>query len=251
MNTQKSLLSYESVADSVKLVHKALDGIAIPLGVTPCGRLETAFLDDFSETGNMVIYGLCGSGKSKYIEFLIRSIADIYGENINVSYIDGKDCEVIQYKKMLANKPHMPHPVIMDSATSVGELTDIIYALASNVVKGIERHELVVFDDIEHILPDCDEDTLSEFTGLLRNAPMAGMHVVIAQQSDKGGMLNYLSQVDLVCTTRLDKNLSYRVYGNDIGTLTKKYGEMIYRYKGNWGKLRVPFVKREPAKGDK
>lgn len=243
MSTEKSLLTYESMMDSIRNLTKNVGGIQMPLGVTPGGSLERVFLRNDSENANALICGVTGSGKTKYVEFIVKSLCDLYGSGLRISYIDGKDCEVKQWQGSETHKCRIPNPGILTSCRCVEQFTDIIGHFC-DVVNNYNASfsELVVFDDVGYLVNELDERAKNDFSLMLRSGPSVGIHFVFAQQLASGLIFDFGKYFDLICTTRVGSKVSNELYGSLIGTSVRKYGDVVYSYCGNQSKLRVPFV---------
>lgn len=246
MSTKKSLLTYESVKDSLNKVDTYFNGVVVPIGVSPTGALEVVRLEN-SPGANMLIYGICGSGKSKYVEFIIRSLIDLYGNRLIISYIDCMDCEIQQWIKTDKHECRIPNPRLLTSCETKWEFDRIICDLDARInSKHFTEVELVVVDQFgKYMLDNGDTDTIRHFNEVLAKGPKNGVHFLITSQTPKeitDVNVNYSSACDLICTTRVSEEISKKLYGNTIGTNVRKYGDVVYDYKGNQSKLRVPFV---------
>lgn len=243
MSTEKSLLTYESVKDLLKKVDTNFDGIAVPIGITPCGLLEYAQLLDGRETSNMLACGIVGSGKSKYIQFIIQSLIDLYGHDIKVQYIDGKKCEVQYWKCTERHDCRIPNHGLLVGCNTAEDLASYLRKLRVYVEHKPEKvREIVILDMIYDFLPECSTETLKDLGFILKNGPAVGVHTVWASQHlNTATGITHSEDFDLVCTTRVNEAVSSDLYGNSIGTMVRKYGDVIYSYLGNHGKLRVPF----------
>lgn len=244
MSTQKSLLTYESVKDSIKTINTRVKGIAVPLGITPFGKVEYATLLDECEDSNMLVFGLPGSGKSKYVEFVIKSLIDRYDGNIIISYVDGKSCEIQQWKKTDGHPCRIPNPGIFEACVTPEELESVIAKLYNQVVHDeLDAREIVVLDEISHLLPSCNGEAMENLDYILRNGPAVGIHFLLAHQSPSHAYeIGQDNRFGLMCTTRTTPELSELLYNNTIGSCVRRYGDIVYSYRGNQSKLRVPFV---------
>lgn len=244
MSTQKSLLTYESVKDSIKAIDTNINGITVPIGVSPFGTLEYAKLSNVWRDSNILVYGVPGSGKCKFVEFIVRSVIDIYGDGLKLSYIDGKDSEIKQWQATQKHGCRIPDPNFLKSCADTYELIGILKRIRKYVEdKQDDSKELIIFDEIAQMLNHCYTGISGDLRYILEEGPKVGVHSVMAQHTPR--TVDFVVNDEyfgVVCATRTESNISQRLFGNSIATAVDRYGDVVYSYRDNQGKLRVPFV---------
>lgn len=247
MSTEKSLLAYESVVDSIKSINTEIEGIAVPIGVTPCGVVDCAKLLDKRNTSNFAVFGLTGSGRAKYIQFLIRSLIDLYGMNMEINYIDGANCEVNKWRETQRHGCLIPKPGVLTGCKDPNEFADAVHLIKEKVTLSLDtkvrKSRVVVFDNVSGVLPYCSVSVQWDIKFILENGPFSGMHTIWTSEDPEHDIdVIGVKRFDLVATTRVNRKSSDSLYGNGEGTMVRKYGDIVYSYLGNQSKLRVPYV---------
>lgn len=244
MSTEKSLLTYEQVKWPVLTEEQKKDGLLVPIGVTPGGNLETLLLKHELDTDHMLLSGRTGSGKSKALEFIIKSLCTLYGTGVTLSYVDGKNCDV----KYWWNRCYTRVAMLRACDTTQDLGFAICTLLEYTERKSNPEPDIIVFDEIAHLLSKLPEQYALKLRMLLTVSGEQNIHVLFSCQSASNNTIingaQYLSYFNTVCTTRVDDAESSNLFGGIIASPNggmRRYGELVYRYRDNVSKVRVPF----------
>lgn len=244
MSTEKSLLTYEHVRLPVLTREQKKEGLVVPIGVTPGEHLETLLLKHELGTDHMCLFGKVGSGKSKALEFIIKSVCWIYGKDVTLSYIDGKDCDVKYWQKI-----NLVSAYKLCGCQTVNDLASAIDMMLERVEckKSLEP-DIMIFDDVTHLVHDLPSAYILKLRGLLVCSTHKNTHILYASQVTPTINLihgcpneNYFG---VMCATRLDDTESGKIFGGSIASTNggvRRYGELVYKYIDNVSKVRVPF----------
>lgn len=246
MSTEKSLLTYETINLPTLTYNDVHDGLLLPIGVTPGGHLETLRLRTDLGTEHVCLFGRVGTGKSTAVNFMLHALLDMYSDNLTVSYVDGKDCEVRYWQKRnILNK------YLLRGCPDTQSLTDTLRRLVSHVdQKKTDNPEVIVLDDIGYLLREMQGEDRKYVRELFATCSYQNVHILYTDQS-AAGCVPYRDFGDMPgvfgvrCATRVPADCSQLLFGCNIATAegsTKKYGEVVYKYRGNTSKVRIPFV---------
>lgn len=243
MSTEKSLLTIKDVKFP-KIDHGLeRDGLYFPVGVTPCGNLEVAHLSQDEGTSHVCVFGVCGSGKTKYVEFVIKALYQMYGNNITLHFLDGKDCEYSYWLKQ-----DMPFKRISNCSTLnsfENELDEILRIVAE---KTTNAPELCVIDDASVHLSGEDARARAKLWNLYVEGSKKNVHIMYASQAPRGSLSGLQVYFGLICVTRACKEVSSEIFGSVIASNeagVRRYGDLTYSYCGNVSRVRVPFCENE------
>lgn len=244
VHTEQALLTYGSIEDVVKGIYKNVPGIVVPIGISPFGTLEHTYLLDDEEESNMLVYSVPGSGKSEFMKFVLKSLIDLYGDELAISYI-GDSGDRVQQWLSVDGDCKVPNPNITDYCTDVAEFKAAISKVKDYIEnrRPEDKREVIILDNIMGLLKQCDTRIGASIDYMLRKAPTLGVHFIVAIESDSSEFeLPNCNGFNIVCSTRTNEAISEALYGNAIGTAVKKCGEIVYSYNWNQSKLRVPFM---------
>lgn len=239
MSTEKSLLTFDAVKFQPIKQGKEFEGLYFPVGVTPCGTLEVAHLSHDKGTSHACVFGLCGSGKTKYVEFVLKALYQMYGDGITFHFLDGKGCEFAYWVKQ-----SMPFKHAMDCSEPEWFEAGLNAVLHRVAEKTSLRPDLVVIDDASHLL--CADD--SKVRILLHNLYIEGsrknVHILYASQTPRGRLDSVQDTFGLACATRLHLGESEDMFESRIASKedgVRRYGDLTYSYNGFISRVRVPF----------
>lgn len=246
MSMEKSLLTIESIKDSLATVDLNFRGVEIPIGVTPCGNLERAKLADNVPNTHMFLAGLTGSGRSKYIHFLLDSLVIMYGSEIKIHYIDCYGIEVKRYQKTQRHECRIPNSGVLAACDSIEEVEaavkDLVDELYEREEESAVERAIVVLDGIDSVSASLSLPCIRNLIKLKEDGPSVGMHILWTSQSSDNADIVFDWDFALCCSTRIHPTMSIALYGNEIGTCVRKYGDIVYSYGGSQGKARVPYT---------
>lgn len=239
MSTEKSLLT---INDTVlpKIDHSLeTDGLHFPVGVLPSGNTEIVRLVHNEGTTHICIIGKVGSGCVKYIEFTLKALYRMYGENILLNYLDGTGNEYKYWKKK-----QMPTNYLCDCST-VDKLTTALENVLLHVTrKDTKTPEVLVIADISHLLVKSPERITHLLQLIYIESSKKNVNILYMSQRPIGDLSELSNKFGLVCTTCVREEDSIRIFGSNVASKeagVRKYGDLTYCYKGNVSRVRVPF----------
>lgn len=247
MSIEKSLLMYEDVQIQIHEV-KTGNGLQVPIGVTASGDLKTVLLHMDRPQSHMYLFGKAGSGVAKTVEFIITALSDIYWKDLILNYVDGEGHRV----KFWKNTDNCSMRV-MAAPSSRDEFKSVIHMLYVNMdKKDTYLPEIVVFDHTERFIAEMSDAQKCKFFELMHRGASKNTHVLLVSQignkipGTKASTL-VVPNCDLIMSTRIDEGVSEVFFDSNIASSSggiKKYGELVYSYRGDVERLRVPFCDR-------
>lgn len=247
MSTEKSCLNYVSYAGTIATINKGTDELVLPIGVTPGNNVEYVRLMDDCVKTNALVLGVTGSGKTKFMHFILQALTTLYGDTLKIHYIDGMNCEINVWRETQRHGCRISNPGILigcETHELLANAVHCLYEYVSNMVNECwHGSELVVFDEIVGLLNGCSVSVMWELQFILTYGPSVGVHSIVASQYLNDALDSFsIDEFKLVCTTRVPENVSQQIYGSDIGAMVRKYGDLTYRFEDAVGRLRVPMV---------
>lgn len=243
MSTEKSLLTLGDVKFP-KIDHgDEKDGLFFPVGVTPCGNLEVAHLSHDEGTTHACLFGVCGSGKTKCVEFVLKALHQMYGSDITFYFLDGKGCEYTYWSKQ-----NMPFKMTRDCSTleSFGDAIDEVLHYVAG--KTSEEPELVVIDDAsEHVFGQRDGLRMKLYN-LYIEGSRKNVQLLWSSQVPRGRLNDVRDYFGLTCATRVHHEDSDAIFGSDVASKVagvRRYGDLTYSFNGSVSRVRVPFCENQ------
>lgn len=242
MSTEKSLLMFQDVVYP-KIDHgKECDGLYFPVGVSPNDTFEIAHLSHDERLSHVCVLGVPGSGKTKYVEFTLKALHEMYGSDITFFYLDVKGCEWLYWNK----QSHMPFKLVCncsDLSTFECALCDIVDYIDD---KSYSEPALVVIDDASNVVNLSSWYVKQLLQRIYTEGPKVNVHVLWASQIYCSKLSDICNEFGLVCATRIREADSKELFGSTIACKdagVRRYGDVVYSYRGFTSKVRVPFCK--------
>lgn len=249
MSTEKSLLTFEEVEHLFK--RNKSTGLQIPMGIDTHGKPHVVELVTHRSSAHMLLYGLCGSGKTKAVQFIIKGLSQMYGEDLSISCIDGKSTNIAGYYKIMRSSDRQATPVVMQDCETEEDLSRHLNCLLEELLdKESMRPELIILDDIDHLLRTYPSKYIKVLEQLANIGPRKNTHILYASQTSMDVYFNTIRNTisfDLICATRLSIEDSIKLFGVPIASKeggTRKYGDITYKYNSQMDRVTVPFCSR-------
>lgn len=239
MSTEKSLLTIEDVTFPRIACGKEKDGLYFPVGVLPSGNLEVVHLIRDKGTAHACVFGVPGSGKTKYVEFVLKALHRMYGSDVTLHYLDGKGCEYMYWEKQ-----NMPFKYIRDCSQAV-EFDEALNMLCHWIDKKTTAEpELVVVDDVSALMYNGSSQLRLKLWNLYVEGARKNVQLLYASQTPKGRVNDVRDCFGLTCATRLSEETSNDIFEHNIASIqagVRRYGDLTYSYNGFVSRARVPF----------
>lgn len=182
-NKTRSFVAYSSVVVSG-------DGLLVPMGIDSYNR---QIFKDLRDMPHLLVAGTTGSGKSVFVNVLIKSITEqMSSEDLSLILIDMKRVELTEH----AHLPHLETGVIVDEKSAakalkwlVDEMERRYEVLQHAGVKNIRdymgqmKYMVVVIDEFaDLILGEFGDVVESQLVKLAQKSRAVGIHLVVATQ---------------------------------------------------------------------
>ena len=235
------------------------------------GELEKREWPDFP-IGNILLTGVCGSGKSVVLNNLLSELILMYNSNgIAISVWDGKGAELVRGK----GKYGIEFCDVAAMCCNYAE-SNIEHFVCNRLEKALERKkfitdagygnlehwnsvtenehlpvEIIVFEELQASIDKLDnakaDEILRGIKAIMDMSRMTGQYVIISSQSLNGieTLLEDSGKLfDIVACTRGTSELSQQLFGSNVATKgpMRDYGDICLRDRNKdvW-LLNVPF----------
>lgn len=244
MSTEKSLLTYESVKHLLKRDYTK-KGVQIPIGIDSSGTLCTVELEIQKSSSHMLLNGKASSGKSKALEFMLKGMLEMYGMNLIVSCICGKEALVTTVRKVIHKASVVPSVCLLANCDTVGELDRALhFLLEMTEVKHSEVPEIIILDDVDYIVKEDAMALHNVMSALISIGPRRNAHIIYTAQTEYLKLGSLFQNFGIRCATRVSDEASVELFGSNIASAeggTRKYGDITYSQNGVARRIEVPF----------
>ncbi len=206
--------------------------LPVPLGIDEDGNLHLA---DLSQTGNIIIGGTTGSGKSIFNHNLICSLTLKHDSSILKLFLaDPKRVEFpLTYKEL----PHVLEKIYIESE----EIINRLESLKKEIVNKRYPYLVIVIDTFSDLMM-YDSDRFESVISDLSKLNKKGVYIIICDSRPSEDvftdylMKNFPTKIAMNTASKMD---SIKVIGIAGGEKLKGSGDMLYLQKGEKNPIRL------------